>query len=77
MSIVDTPGTNAIVREHEALTSQFVPRSDLVLFITSADRPFTESEKIFLQHISILILLIIICHSSKNHPKFSNYFIFR
>ena len=52
MSIVDTPGTNAIVREHEALTSQFVPRSDLVLFITSADRPFTESEKLFLQHIS-------------------------
>jgi small GTP-binding protein len=52
MSIVDTPGTNAIVREHETLTSQFVPRSDLVLFITSADRPFTESEKLFLQHIS-------------------------
>ena len=52
MTIVDTPGTNAIVREHETLTSQFVPRSDLVLFITSADRPFTESERIFLQHIS-------------------------
>jgi len=51
MSIVDTPGTNAIVREHETLTSQFVPRSDLVLFITSSDRPFTESEKLFLQHI--------------------------
>jgi ribosome biogenesis GTPase A len=44
ISIVDTPGTNAIIREHEAITSQFVPRSDLVLFITSADRPFTESE---------------------------------
>jgi hypothetical protein len=39
------------VREHETLTSQFVPRSDLVLFITSSDRPFTESEKLFLQHI--------------------------
>src|SRR5512135_2125175 len=36
ISIVDTPGTNAIVREHEEITSQFVPRSDLVLFITSA-----------------------------------------
>jgi len=51
MSMVDTPGTNAILREHETLTSQFVPRSDLVLFITSSDRPFTESEKLFLQHI--------------------------
>lgn len=51
MSIVDTPGTNAIIREHETLTSQFVPRSDLVLFVTSADRPFTESERLFLQQI--------------------------
>jgi small GTP-binding protein len=49
ISIVDTPGTNAIVRHHEALTSQFVPRSDLVLFVTSADRPFTESERGFLE----------------------------
>lgn len=51
ISIVDTPGTNAIIREHEAITAQFVPRSDLVLFITSADRPFTESERAFLEHI--------------------------
>ena len=32
ITVVDTPGTNAIIREHEALTEQFVPRSDLVLF---------------------------------------------
>ena len=49
--IVDTPGTNAILREHERLTADFIPRSDLVLFITSADRPFTESERAFLQTI--------------------------
>ncbi len=49
--IVDTPGTNAILREHEALTAEFIPRSDLVLFITSADRPFTESERSFLSQI--------------------------
>lgn len=51
ISIVDTPGTNAIIREHENITSKFVPRSDLVLFITSADRPFTESERLFLEEI--------------------------
>jgi small GTP-binding protein len=51
LSIVDTPGTNAIMREHEAITAQFVPRSDLVLFVTSADRPFTESERVFLEKI--------------------------
>ncbi len=46
--IVDTPGTNAIIREHERLTTDFVPRSDLVLFLTSADRPFTETERALL-----------------------------
>ena len=49
--IVDTPGTNAIVREHERITAEFVPRSDLVLFVTSADRPFTETERVFLEQI--------------------------
>jgi small GTP-binding protein len=51
LSIVDTPGTNAIIREHETITSRFIPRSDLILFITSADRPFTESERMFLENI--------------------------
>jgi small GTP-binding protein len=49
--IVDTPGTNAIIREHEAITERFVPRSDLVLFVTSADRPFTETERAFLEQV--------------------------
>ncbi len=48
ITVVDTPGTNAIIREHEALTQRFVPRADLVLFVTSADRPFTESEREFM-----------------------------
>src|SRR5688572_4892394 len=51
VNIVDTPGTNAIVREHEQLTAEFVPRADLVLFVTSADRPFTETERSFLEAI--------------------------
>ncbi len=48
ITVVDTPGTNAIIREHEALTQEFVPTSDLVLFVTSAERPFTESEREFM-----------------------------
>ena len=47
--IVDTPGTNAIIREHERLTTEFVPRADFVLFVTSADRPFTETERAFIE----------------------------
>ncbi len=49
--IVDTPGTNAILREHERLTADFVPRADFVLFVTSADRPFTETERAFIEAI--------------------------
>src|SRR6476469_1593487 len=51
INIVDTPGTNAIIRRHEELTRDFIPRADLVLFVTSADRPFTESERCFLEQI--------------------------
>lgn len=51
LHIVDTPGTNAIFREHEAITVDFVPRADFVLFVTSADRPFTETERGFMDAI--------------------------
>jgi small GTP-binding protein len=48
LAIVDTPGTNAVLREHEALTREFLPRADLVVFVASADRPYSESERAFL-----------------------------
>ncbi|GHO43532.1 dynamin family protein [Ktedonospora formicarum] len=51
ISIVDTPGVNAVLREHEQLTEDFIPRSDLILFLTSVDRPFTQSERLFLERI--------------------------
>lgn len=51
LQIVDTPGTNAIERQHEMLTRQFLPLCDIVLFVTSADRPFSESERVFLESI--------------------------
>src|SRR5205085_6943066 len=51
ISIVDTPGINDVVREHERMTQDFIPHSDLILLVTSADRPFTESERAFLEGI--------------------------
>ena len=51
LTLVDTPGTNALDRSHEALTTDYVPRADLVFFVTSADRPFSESERLFLERI--------------------------
>ncbi|MBO1438057.1 dynamin family protein [Meiothermus sp. CFH 77666] len=49
--LVDTPGTNAILQHHQVLTQKFLPRADLILFVTSADRPFTQSEADFLNFI--------------------------
>jgi small GTP-binding protein len=51
LEIVDTPGTNSIERMEEALTREFVPRADLVLFVTSLLQPLTASELDFLAHI--------------------------
>ena len=51
ISFVDTPGTNAVITEHEVLTRWFLPRADMVIFLSSTDRPFSESENQFLQSI--------------------------
>ena len=48
VALVDTPGTNAVIRQHQIITEGFLPRADLLLFLTSADRPFSESERQFL-----------------------------
>lgn len=80
ISIVDTPGTNAIIREHELITSRFLPRADLVLFVTSVDRPFTESERLFLQTIrdwgkKIILILnkIDILHEEDDLEKITTF----
>ncbi|KNC47149.1 dynamin family protein [Thecamonas trahens ATCC 50062] len=52
VNLVDTPGTNAVIREHERITQHFVPRADLVLFLTSAYSPFSASEREFLASIA-------------------------
>ncbi len=51
VALVDTPGTNSIIREHQQVAEDFIPRSDLVLFVTSYDRPLTGSEQRFLDFI--------------------------
>ncbi|MFZ2489981.1 MAG: dynamin family protein [Thermoanaerobaculia bacterium] len=51
ITLVDTPGTNSIVQRHQEITEDFIPRADLVLFVTSIDRPLSESERKFLAYI--------------------------
>jgi len=50
-NLVDTPGTNAILAGHTQITEHFVPRADIIVFVTSVDRPFTDSERQFLEKI--------------------------
>ena len=54
MTIVDTPGTNAVLTDHTAMTMRILPSADLIIFITSADRPFPESERSLLESIAVL-----------------------
>ena len=49
ITLVDTPGTNSIFVEHEGIIENFIHRAELVIFITSSDRPLTESERRFIQ----------------------------
>src|SRR5882757_8441505 len=41
IAIVDTPGTGAILREHQTLTENFIPHSDLAIFVFAAVNPHT------------------------------------
>ena len=42
-NVVDTPGTNTMVAEHQTITEEFVPRADLVLFVFSVVNPWSQS----------------------------------
>jgi GTPase SAR1 family protein len=42
-NVVDTPGTNTMVPEHQTITESFIPRADLVLFVFSVTNPWTQS----------------------------------
>ena len=43
ITMVDTPGTNSIVRDHQTITENYIPQSDLVVFVFSAVNPHTKS----------------------------------
>src|SRR5438045_5772401 len=42
-NVVDTPGTNTMVAEHQTITESFVPRADLILFVFSVVNPWSQS----------------------------------
>src|SRR5205823_605760 len=50
-NVVDTPGTNTMVAEHQTITENFVPRADLILFVFSVVNPWTQSAWEFLKFV--------------------------
>lgn len=43
IAIVDTPGSNSVVDNHEVIAREYVPHSDLVIFVFPARNPHTRS----------------------------------
>ncbi|MFN0215483.1 MAG: dynamin family protein [Saprospiraceae bacterium] len=43
IAVVDTPGTNSIVERHQEITENFIPASDLVIFVFEAKNPYRQS----------------------------------
>jgi len=43
IAIVDTPGTNSPLQRHEDITKEFIPNSDLVVFVFFSKNPYTNT----------------------------------
>lgn len=52
IAIVDTPGTNSVIENHQEITEKFIPVSDLVFFVFPAKNPHTQSDWKLLDFIS-------------------------
>lgn len=49
--VVDTPGTNSVEVEHQAITERFVPMADMVIFVFSSMNPWAASAWQFLEKV--------------------------
>lgn len=52
ISIVDTPGTNTVIQEHQIITERYIPNSDLTFFVLFAKNPYQKSAWDFLDFVS-------------------------
>jgi small GTP-binding protein len=71
ISLVDTPGTNTPYIEQERLTKDFIPNSDLILFVMKVDSAGTKSEIDFLKDICRKNKKVIIVVNKIEPPHFS------
>ena len=52
ISVVDTPGTNTVIDEHQIITERYIPNSDLTFFVLFAKNPYQKSAWDFLDFVS-------------------------
>lgn len=52
ISVVDTPGTNTIIQEHQIITERYIPNSDLTFFVLFAKNPYQKSAWDFLDFVN-------------------------
>ena len=45
---IDSPGTNSIIEQHQELTENYLKQADIILFVSSIERPLSRSEQDFL-----------------------------
>ncbi len=51
IKILDTPGTNSPFQEHTQKAKESILKSDFIIFVSSIDQPFSESQRNFLREI--------------------------
>ncbi len=51
ITVVDTPGTNSIIKEHQPITENYLPQCDVAVFVLSAKNPHTATAWDLLDHI--------------------------
>jgi len=51
IKILDTPGTNSPFQEHTQKAKESILKSDFIIFVSSMDQPFSESQRNFLREI--------------------------
>ncbi len=49
LTIIDTPGINDIAKSRAEIVYGLIPLADIVVFVISALKPFSESERVFLE----------------------------
>ena len=45
---IDSPGTNSIIEQHQEITESYLKQADIILFVSSIERPLSKSEQDFL-----------------------------